>query len=97
MFFVHGAGRTGKDAWPDQPAEGTVYADHGQATTMAAKAAAVGKPAALSPSSLTHWEPWLRQWPSGTTGCRQLTSSWRSQLCTTWLGDMKLSRRTSNP
>lgn len=49
MFFVHGAGRTGKDAWPDQPAEGTVYADHGQATTMAAKAAAVGKQAPRGP------------------------------------------------
>lgn len=38
-FYVHGAGRAGREAWPAQADDGAVFADHSAATTAPGKAA----------------------------------------------------------
>ena len=40
-FYVHGAGRAGREAWPEQQDAGDVFADHSACEAMAAKADAV--------------------------------------------------------
>ncbi|QSR30109.1 hypothetical protein CFI00_06185 [Nocardioides sp. S5] len=37
-FYVHGAGRAGREAWPAQSDDGAVFADHSAATTASDKA-----------------------------------------------------------
>ena len=48
-YYVHGAGRSGAQAWPEQAAETAVFADHGSAGSAAEKAAAVGQQAPATP------------------------------------------------
>lgn len=40
-FYVHGAGRAGREAWPAQSPDAAVFADHSAHAAMSAKAAAV--------------------------------------------------------
>lgn len=42
-FYVHGAGRAGREAWPEQPGEGAVFADHSACPQMRRKADLVGE------------------------------------------------------
>lgn len=38
-FYVHGAGRAGREAWPAQPDDGALFADHSAAAAASDKAA----------------------------------------------------------
>ena len=42
-FYVHGAGRAGREAWPEQPEAGAVFADHSACSPMSRKADVVGE------------------------------------------------------
>lgn len=42
-FYVHGAGRAGREAWPQQPDAGAVFADHSACSHMTRKADVVGE------------------------------------------------------
>ena len=46
---MHGAGRSGEQAWPAQATEAAVFADHGSARSAAEKAAVVGQQAPAAP------------------------------------------------
>lgn len=51
-YYVHGAGRAGRQAWPDVNAQGAVFADHSAQKAMPDKAAAVAEQAPRQPSIL---------------------------------------------
>lgn len=54
-YYVHGAGRSGKQAWPAQNREEATFADHGRANRMAEKAQIVADQAPAAPYSvITH-------------------------------------------
>lgn len=48
-YYVHGAGRSGEQAWLAQAAETAVFADHGSVRSAAEKAAMVGQQAPAGP------------------------------------------------
>lgn len=52
-YYVHGAGRTGKDAWPAQAPEATAaFCDHGSAQSAKDKADLVARQAPRAPYAL---------------------------------------------
>lgn len=51
-YFVHGAGRSGKEAWPKQAEKAAVFADHGMAHSIDEKAALVRRQAPQAPCSV---------------------------------------------
>lgn len=42
-FYVHGAGRAGREAWPEQPEAGAVFADHSACSPMSRKSVVVAE------------------------------------------------------